>query len=239
MRRLHILAILLALATGALIATLPARADDPGDRAVMVARDGGTIGPSALRVSDGGDVIAGMTTPITGQNNELRWSAAAGLLSAPRMAVSDNGDPPDLALRRKGDINAATGAVVPLGGNVNIGAIYWQPLPVENTEFQSCGNPLAPLGQYATLGCRRAAQIHARTVGTPTLTSTAGLLEFSVTKVGETAVTLAMQLSEPQADNDTAIMVWVRQNGAYTLRRVTVGPADSAGTGFRSLRVAN
>lgn len=232
----RVFGVLALLLLALLLATLPANADDPADRPVMVAR-GDTIGPAALRVSDTGDVWAGMNAPITGQVNEFRWSANAGTLSAPRMIVGDHNDPPDLALRRSGD-SGANGASVPLGGNVNIGALYWQPLPVDNTDFQSCGNPNAALGQYATLGCRRAAQIHARTVGTPTLTSTAGLMELSVTRVGETAVTLAMQIREP-VTNETAIALWWQDGTVRRFQQVLVGPPDSAGTGFRSLRVAN
>lgn len=236
MRVHHVFGALLVLTIGlGLFATVPTRADEPADRPVIVGR-GDSWGTSALRVSDDGAVFAGMNSPITGQNNEFRWDANSGILSAPRLAVTDNGDPPDLVLRRKGD--GSPNGLVPLAGNVNIGAIYWQPLPVETNDFQSCGNPNAALGIYATLGCRRAAQIHARSVSTPTLTSTAGLLEFSVTRLGETSVTLAAQLKEP-GPGETALVLWWQDGTTRRFQAVTVGPPDSAGTGYRTLRIAN
>ena len=40
---------------------------------------------------------------------------------------------------------------------------------------------------------------------------------------------------------DTETSLWIRRNvgGTFTLQRVTMGPADSGGTGFRVLRVPN
>jgi peptidoglycan/xylan/chitin deacetylase (PgdA/CDA1 family) len=48
-----------------------------------------------------------------------------------------------------------------------------------------------------------------------------------------------VQASRSTVAQDTAMLVRVNRNGAYSLDRVSIGPPDSGGTGFRALRVVN
>lgn len=53
-----------------------------------------------------------------------------------------------------------------------------------------------------------------------------------------TVITLA-QFQDSDTDDDTALLVRVRRSGVETVSRVTIGAADSGGTGFKVLRVVN
>ncbi len=64
-------------------------------------------------------------------------------------------------------------------------------------------------------------------------------LTFGVTQVGTTTLTDAFRIADPVNADEVGLFVLVNRAGTKTLSRVTVGPADSAGTGYRTLRVAN
>lgn len=50
---------------------------------------------------------------------------------------------------------------------------------------------------------------------------------------------LEAALPAPALDNEAGLLLQVRVSGVTTTRQVTVGAADSGGTGFRILRVPN
>jgi hypothetical protein len=64
-------------------------------------------------------------------------------------------------------------------------------------------------------------------------------LTFATTPAGSTTVTPQLDIDEPVADTEVALLVRVNRAGVKTLSRVSIGAVDSAGTGFRALRVAN
>lgn len=64
-------------------------------------------------------------------------------------------------------------------------------------------------------------------------------LDFGITLVGSTTLTDAVRLADPTANDEVAMFVLVNRAGTKTLSRVSIGAADSAGAGFRQLRVPN
>lgn len=56
---------------------------------------------------------------------------------------------------------------------------------------------------------------------------------------GEGGTREALRLSPTLVDNETYANLLMRVSGALVFKRVTLGPADSAGSGFRTLRVSN
>lgn len=64
-------------------------------------------------------------------------------------------------------------------------------------------------------------------------------IRLGVTLVGTPDPVDAQVIADPSNDTETAILIMVNRAGTKTLSRVSVGPVDSAGTGYRALRVAN
>lgn len=65
------------------------------------------------------------------------------------------------------------------------------------------------------------------------------LLRFRLTPNDSASMVDVFELKDPTDPNDTAFMVLVNRSGVKTISRVAIGPVDSGGTGFRTLRVAN
>ena len=63
--------------------------------------------------------------------------------------------------------------------------------------------------------------------------------ELSITLGGTTTRTTALELSTPGSSLDTAAVLLMNIGGETVTRRVKVGPPDSAGTGYRALRITN
>ncbi|QGU03092.1 hypothetical protein CKALI_11240 [Corynebacterium kalinowskii] len=62
--------------------------------------------------------------------------------------------------------------------------------------------------------------------------------EINITRRGAVASTPALTIDDPDV-NQIGLSVLVNRSGSVTFSRVLVGPADSAGTGYRTLRIAN
>jgi hypothetical protein len=141
------------------------------------------------------------------------------------MILGDIGDAPDLVLRRAGPDNAPYNArPQPVPEGTLLGALYWQ----------AWGERCEP-GQYGYWsGCGgngRTAQIYSRTAGEQTGTSRAGSLHFATTPPGNNGEPIERFVIT--ADGGIVLQTPVG------MREVQVGSADSCGTGFRCLRVAN
>lgn len=63
--------------------------------------------------------------------------------------------------------------------------------------------------------------------------------ELSITLGGTTTQTTALELSTPGTSLDTAAVLLMNVGGEMVTKRVTIGPPDSAGTGYRALRITN
>ena len=102
----------------------------------------------------------------------------------------------------------------------------------------------AGLGEYRAGSYLGGARIYAGALGwrtTQAWTDTARgtKAELSITLGGTTTQTTALELSTPGTSLDTAAVLLMNVGGEMVTKRVTVGPPDSAGTGYRSLRVTN
>jgi len=141
------------------------------------------------------------------------------------LVLGDIGDAPDLVLRRAGpdgaDYNASP---APVPGGTYLGGLYWQ----------AWGARCEP-GQYGYWsGCGgngRTALIYSRSVGDQTGTSRAGSLHLATTPMGNNGnPTDRLVLSE-----DGRVII----NTLAGMKEIEIGSADSCGTGYRCLRVAN
>jgi hypothetical protein len=141
------------------------------------------------------------------------------------LVLGDIGDAPDLVLRRAGpddaDYNASPAPVAP---GTNLGSLYWQ----------AWGGRCEP-GQYGYWsGCGgngRTAVIYSRSVGVQTATSRAGSLHLATTPLGNNGSPEdRLVLSE-----DGRVII----NTLAGMKQIEIGSADSCGTGYRCLRVAN
>lgn len=63
--------------------------------------------------------------------------------------------------------------------------------------------------------------------------------ELSITLGGTTTRTTALELSTPGTSLETAAVLLMNIGGETVTKRVTLGPPDSAGTGYRALRITN
>jgi hypothetical protein len=141
------------------------------------------------------------------------------------MVLGDIGDAPDLVLRRAGPDGAAhNGRPQPVPEGTPLGGLYWQ----------AWGERCEP-GQYGFWsGCGgngRTAQIYSRTAGEQTASSRAGSLHLATTPLGNRGEPLDRFVITP----DGRIIL----HTLVGMREVEIGPADSCGTGYRCLRVAN
>ena len=141
------------------------------------------------------------------------------------MVLGDIGDAPDLVLRRAGPDGGTYPALPqPVPGGTSLGGLYWQ----------AWGARCEP-GQYGFwAGCGgngRTAQIYSRTVGTQTGASRAGSLHLATTPEGNNG----SPVDRLVITEDGRIIL----NTLVGLRAVELGDADSCGTGYRCLRVAN
>lgn len=64
-------------------------------------------------------------------------------------------------------------------------------------------------------------------------------LQFITTEKGTSNSRIDAEIDYPVEDGRTALLLAVRVGGVVTLQQVTVGEPDSAGVGFRALRVPN
>jgi hypothetical protein len=141
------------------------------------------------------------------------------------MILGDIGDAPDLVLRRAGPDDAPyTARPQPVPAGTTLGTLYWQ----------AWGERCEPglYGYWSGCGGNgRTAQIYSRTAGEQTGASRAGSLHLATSPL--------------ENNGDPVDRVVIAADGEITLhtpvgmREVEVGPADSCGTGFRCLRVAN
>ncbi|GEM_PF-2699973 len=233
---------------------------------VTVQGDQGPQPSPFLSVSDTGDIFSSVANWRLGG---FRWVSASGQLRTPRLMAWDRLDPPDIGLRREGDLSG--GNPVALRSGQNLGTIYWQPL-VDQT-FPGGGNG-------------RSSQIYTLLAGDPTATSVAANLHFATTPPGSTTPADALVLTEtgrtqlqsrgdpkapalsfgreptglfqgssgeasvsiggqealrmsPPTTNETAAWLLTNRDGNAEIQRVLVGPPDSGGSGYRALRVTN
>ena len=141
------------------------------------------------------------------------------------LVLGDIGDAPDLVLRRAGpdgaDYNSSPEAV-PSG--TYLGGLYWQAWgaqcdPARYGYWSGCG------------GNGRTALIYSRSVGEQTGTSRAGSLHLATTPVGNNGSPEDRLVLS--ADGRVII------NTLAGMKEIEIGSADSCGTGYRCLRVAN
>jgi len=141
------------------------------------------------------------------------------------LVLADIGDAPDLVLRRAGPDNAGYNASpAPIAPGTYLGGLYWQ----------AWGGRCEP-GQYGYWsGCggnARNAVIYSRSVGAQTATSRAGSLHLATTPLGNNG--------SPEdrlvLSDDGRVII----NTLAGMKEIEIGSADSCGTGFRCLRVAN
>jgi hypothetical protein len=141
------------------------------------------------------------------------------------LVLGDIGDPPDLVLRRAGPDNADyTASPAPVPAGTFLGGLYWQ----------AWGGRCEP-GQYGYWsGCGgngRTAVIYSLTVGAQTGSSRAGSLHLATTPLENNGTPLdRLVLSD-----DGRVII----NTLAGMKAIEVGDADSCGTGYRCLRVAN
>ena len=141
------------------------------------------------------------------------------------LIIGDIGDAPDLGLRRAGPDNANYNASPePVGGDTYLGGLYWQ----------VWGARCEP-GQYGYwTGCSgngRNAIIYSRSAGAQTGTSRAGSLHLGTTPMGNNG-----------SPEDRLVLTEDGQviiNTLAGMKTIEIGSADSCGTGYRCLRVAN
>jgi hypothetical protein len=141
------------------------------------------------------------------------------------LVIADIGDAPDLILRRAGPDNANYNASPrPVPEGTYLGGIYWQAWgercePGQSGYWSGCG------------GNGRTALIYSRSVGNQTGTSRAGSLHFGTTPLQNNGSPLdRLVLTE-----DGRVII----NTLAGMKEVEIGTADSCGTGYRCLRVAN
>ena len=141
------------------------------------------------------------------------------------LVLADIGDAPDLVLRRAGPDNANyNGSPEPMASGTYLGGLYWQ----------TWGARCEP-GQYGYWsGCGgngRNAIIYSRSVGAQTGTSRAGDLHLGTTPLGNSGSPEDRLVLS--ADGRVII------NTLAGMKEIEIGSADSCGTGYRCLRVAN
>jgi hypothetical protein len=141
------------------------------------------------------------------------------------MVLADIGDAPDLVLRRAGPDNTDYNASpAPIPGGTNLGGLYWQ------AWGERCER-----GQYGYWsGCGgngRTAVIYSRTVGDQTGTSRAGSLHFATTPLENNGDPIDRLV----ISHDGRVII----NTLAGMKEIELGDADSCGTGYRCLRVAN
>lgn len=141
------------------------------------------------------------------------------------LVLADIGDAPDLVLRRAGPDNANYNASpVPVPSGTYLGGLYWQ----------AWGGQCTP-GRYGYwTGCGgngRNAFIYAVSVGEQTGASRAGSLHLATTPLGNNG--------SPEdrlvLSDDGRVII----NTLAGMKTVEIGSADSCGSGYRCLRVAN
>ena len=141
------------------------------------------------------------------------------------MVLGDIGDSPDLVLRRAGPDGADfNGKPQPVPDRTVLGSLYWQAWgarcePGQSGFWSGCG------------GNGRTAQIYSRSSGDQTGTSRAGSLHLATTPPGNNGSPLdrIVITAEGQIIIDTLA----------GMREIEIASADSCGTGYRCLRVAN
>ena len=141
------------------------------------------------------------------------------------MVLGDIGDPPDLVLRRAGPDGAGiTDMPQPVPHGTTLGGLYWQAWgarcePGQSGFWSGCG------------GNGRTAQIYSRASGEQTGSSRAGSLHFGTTPSGNNGSPVDRLVISPEGQ--------IVLNTLAGMREVEIGEADSCGTGYRCLRVAN
>jgi len=141
------------------------------------------------------------------------------------MVLGDIGDAPDLVLRRAGPDNANYNAAPePVPAGTYLGGLYWQ----------AWGGRCEP-GQYGYWsGCGgngRTALIYSRSAGDQTGSSRAGSLHLATTPLGNDG----SPLDRLVLSDDGRVII----NTLAGMKEIEIGAADSCGTGYRCLRVAN
>jgi hypothetical protein len=141
------------------------------------------------------------------------------------IVVGDIGDAPDLVLRRAGPDGANHNAKPePIPDGTPLGSLYWQ-----------AWGSRCEAGQFGFWsGCGgngRTAQIYSRAVGDQTGTSRAGSLHLGTTPPGDNGSPVDRIVITAEGE----IMI----STPAGMRAIQVGDADSCGTGYRCLRVAN
>jgi hypothetical protein len=141
------------------------------------------------------------------------------------MVLGDIGDSPDLVLRRAGPDGADfNGKPLHVPDGTVLGSLYWQAWgarcePAQSGFWSGCG------------GNGRTAQIYSRSSGDQTGTSRAGSLHLATTPPGNNGSPLDRIVITAEGQ----III----NTLAGMREIEIGSADSCGTGFRCLRVAN
>jgi hypothetical protein len=141
------------------------------------------------------------------------------------MVLGDIGDSPDLVLRRAGPDGADfNGKPQHVPDRTVLGSLYWQAWgarcePGLSGFWSGCG------------GNGRTAQIYSRTSGDQTGASRAGSLHLGTTPPGDNG----SPLDRIVITADGQIII----NTLAGMREIEIGSADSCGTGYRCLRVAN
>ena len=141
------------------------------------------------------------------------------------LVIGDIGDAPDLVLRRAGPDNADyTASPQPVPSDTYLGGLYWQ----------AWGGRCEP-GQYGYWsGCGgngRTALIYSRSIGAQTGTSRAGTLHFATTPPENNG----SPIDRLVLTHDGRVII----NTLAGMKEIELGSADSCGTGYRCLRVAN
>jgi len=141
------------------------------------------------------------------------------------MVLGDIGDPPDLVLRRAGPDGARHSDMPqPVPHGTTLGGLYWQAWgtrcePGRSGFWSGCG------------GNGRTAQIYSRTFGEQTGSSRAGSLHLATTPPGNNGSPADRLVISAEGQ--------IVLNTLAGMREVEIGEADSCGTGYRCLRVAN
>lgn len=125
--------------------------------------------------------------------------------------------------RTRGSIGAPTN----LAASDRIGGI----------EFGSytAGVPVSDATELATAYVRALARESYSNIAT----ARGSQLDFGITLNGTTTLTDVVRMADPAANDEVGMFVLVNRAGTKALSRVSVGAADSGGTGFRMLRVPN
>src|SRR4051812_41319414 len=141
------------------------------------------------------------------------------------LVLGDIGDAPDLVLRRAGPDNANYNASpAPVLSRTYLGGLYWQAWGGQCEQgrygyWSGCG------------GNGRNAFIYSLSVGAQTGTSRAGSLHLATTPIGNNG--------SPEdrlvLSDDGRVII----NTLAGMKEIEIGDADSCGTGYRCLRVAN